>query len=65
MDLGAFDQFVRRLTAEGSRRSMLKRLAGSAFGGTLTRRAGLDPRRRAKGNKNKGKDKGGVKASQV
>ena len=55
MELGPFDQFVRTLTAAGSRRSLLQRLAGSAVGGTLAT-TGLASTR-ADGKNAKGYDK--------
>jgi Prealbumin-like fold domain len=66
MEIGEFDQFVRRLTAEGSRRSLLKRLAGSAVGGTLGTTAltsAFADGKSAKGSdKSNGNDKGGDKS---
>ncbi len=66
MELGEFDQFVRRLTAEGSRRSLLKRLVGSAVGGTLATTGLASTRadgKSAKGSdKSNGNDKGGDKS---
>jgi prealbumin domain-containing protein len=54
VDVQDFDRLVRTMASGVSRRSMLKRLAGSAFGGAAAS-VGLDaPVADAKGNKDKG-----------
>src|SRR5690348_10323439 len=59
MELGAFDQFVRTLTAAGSRRALLQRLAGSAVGGTLATIGLASTRADGKSAKGSDKSKGG------
>jgi prealbumin domain-containing protein len=60
VDVRDFDRLVRTMASGVSRRSMFRRFAGSALGGTLAS-ASLDASiADGKGNKDKGKDKGGV-----
>ncbi|HEU0114036.1 MAG TPA: hypothetical protein VFQ80_05145, partial [Thermomicrobiales bacterium] len=58
MDIRDFDRFARTMASGVSRRSMLKRLAGSAFSGTVGAAGVGAAVADAKGNKDKAK--GGV-----
>ncbi|HET7091844.1 MAG TPA: hypothetical protein VFI22_00150, partial [Thermomicrobiales bacterium] len=60
MEYRDFDRFVRTMASGVSRRSMLKRIAGSAFSGSLGAAGFGAAAADAKGNKDKDKSKGGV-----